>query len=40
MQFTLIYLVLIKLLSQFGERDVYNVQIYQSSCDNVNMTRP
>jgi len=35
---TLMYLVLIKSLSLFGERDVYNVTICQSSCDNENTT--
>jgi len=40
MQYTLIYLVLIKLLSLFGERDVYNATISQPSCDKENMTRP
>jgi len=40
MQYTLIYLVLINLLSQFGERERYNVTICQSSCDKENMARP
>jgi len=40
MQYTLIYLVLIKLLILFGERDVYNVTLCQSSCDNEYMSRP
>jgi len=40
MQYTLIYLVPIQLLSLFGERDVYNVTICQSLCGNENMTRP
>jgi len=34
-----ILLVLIKLLSLFGQRDVYNVIICQSSCDKQNMTQ-